>query len=215
MTRRHARQAAIGAVFSDPTGRRRKRMQRIGYIAGGGCVVYMGLLGVSLTGGPISPEQLLPPGVPDKIERLLDPDSAQAQSDDVSSVGNDRSTQPLAVPGYDSGPRIPGHTPGASPSSTGGAGPVPGSSGGVQVPGSPPAPQVPAPEPPAPVAPPAPVEPPPAPEAPSPVEPPPAPEAPVPVPEEPTGGVDVPLPDLSPEVPSVPDVLPSLPGTSG
>lgn len=220
MTRRHARQTATGAVFSDPSGRRRKRMQRIGYAVGGGCVVYMGLLGVSLTGGPIGPELLLPPGVPDKIERLLNPESAQAHRDDPSPVGNEQPSQPLAVPGYDSGPRIPGRSPQPAPSGQVGSdapatatpAPVPGG-GDAPVPANPPAPE---PSAPAPVDPPAAPEPPAVPESPAPVEPVDPPEVPVPsAPENPTGSVEVPAPDLSPDVGDVPDLLPSVPGTPG
>lgn len=201
MTHRHTRQAKIGAVFSDPTGRRRKRMRRIGYFASGGCVVYMGLLGVSLTGGPISPEQLLPPGVPDKIERLLDPDSRSERRDDEPS-------QPLTVQDYDSRSRTPGAaTLSGQPGNTSSTPGIPGT-GQAPLPASPPGAETPAPAP----SEPAPPEPSPPPASEAPAEPS---EAPVPSLEGPTGGIGAPVPDLTPEVPSAPDVLSPQPGASG
>jgi len=195
MMHRHTREAKIGAVFSDPTGRRRKRVRRIGYFASSGCVVYMGLLGVSLSGGPISPEQLLPPGVPDKIERLLDPDSGAERRGDGPS-------QPLTAQDYDSRSRIPGYTPGAAtlsgrPENTSSAPGTP-RTGQVPLPASPPGAETPAPAPPRP-----------APPQPAPVEP--SPPPPSDAPAEPS---EVPVPDLSPEVSSAPDVLSPPPGAS-
>jgi hypothetical protein len=88
----------VGSVFSDPSGRRRRRVRRIGYAAAGGCVTYMGLVALSLTGGPISPETLLPPGVPDKVEGLLKPDSTQAQRDGATTLADGSPRQPAAQP---------------------------------------------------------------------------------------------------------------------
>lgn len=60
------------AVFLDPTGRRGRFVQRIGYAASAGCIAYMGLVGINLAGGPIN-APLLPQAaeVRSGIERLL------------------------------------------------------------------------------------------------------------------------------------------------
>jgi hypothetical protein len=87
----------VGSIFSDPSGRRRKRIRRIGYVAAGGCVTYMGLVAISLTGGPISPEAVLPPGVPDTVEGLLNPESSQAGRDGSGTLA-DGPMQPAAQP---------------------------------------------------------------------------------------------------------------------
>jgi hypothetical protein len=47
-------------VFVDTTGRRRRRIRGLVFVAGAAAVMYAALVGVSLAGGPIGPENLLP-----------------------------------------------------------------------------------------------------------------------------------------------------------
>lgn len=231
MTSRH-NGPAVGSVFADPSGRRRRRIRRVGYVAAGGCVTYIGLVAASLTGGPFDPDALLPPGVPEKVEALLNPGAAQAQRDRSMSSAGDSTEQPAAQP--DGGDWV---NRGTTDNPTGGLGlpstTQPGTSPtpGGQAPTDPPAPlptEPPAPVvPPAPVDPPASVEPPPPAEPPPPVEPspplespaqvePPAPVEPPALPTSPeiapTGGIETPtLPDTG----DLGDTLPSVPGSSG
>jgi hypothetical protein len=53
-------------VFVDSTGRRRRLLRRFSYAFGAFCMVYGGLISVSLAGGPVSPNVVLPlPGLID------------------------------------------------------------------------------------------------------------------------------------------------------
>lgn len=54
-------------VFVDTTGRRRRLLRRAAYAVGAFCMVYGGIVVVSLAGGPVSPHAVLP--IPDLIER--------------------------------------------------------------------------------------------------------------------------------------------------
>lgn len=47
-------------VFVDVTGRRRRRMRRLGYAAAALCGGYSIMIGISLVGGPVTPQTLLP-----------------------------------------------------------------------------------------------------------------------------------------------------------
>jgi len=47
-------------VFVDETGRRGRRVRWVAYIAGAICLCYLALVGISLAGGPISSDNLLP-----------------------------------------------------------------------------------------------------------------------------------------------------------
>ncbi|OJF15706.1 hypothetical protein BG844_02970 [Couchioplanes caeruleus subsp. caeruleus] len=47
-------------VFVDSTGRRRRLLRRVAYGFGALCMVYGGLISVSLAGGPVSPSAVLP-----------------------------------------------------------------------------------------------------------------------------------------------------------
>jgi hypothetical protein len=58
--------AAPSPVFVDSTGRRRKVLRRIAYAFGGLCMLYGGLICVSLAGGPVSSSAILP--LPDLAE---------------------------------------------------------------------------------------------------------------------------------------------------
>ncbi len=51
---------APAPVFVDSTGRRRRLLRRASYGFGAFCVVYGGLVSVSLAGGPVSPQAFLP-----------------------------------------------------------------------------------------------------------------------------------------------------------
>lgn len=209
---------AVGSVFSDPSGRRRKRIRRVGYAAAGGCVTYMGLVAISLAGGPISPEEILPPGVPDKVEALLNPESSQARRDGSADLADMSTQQPAAQP--DGGDWVNRGTafnpPGSRTTPQPGATPTPGGDTPTTI-----APPVPAPtespvpvEPPATTAPPLPSEPPALPsspvaptglESPAQVDPP---SLPTSLASDPTGGVDVPtLPDSGgvADTPSLPE----------
>jgi hypothetical protein len=48
------------SVFVDSTGRRRRLLRRVSYVFGGLCMVYGGLVSVSLAGGPVSSSAVLP-----------------------------------------------------------------------------------------------------------------------------------------------------------
>ena len=48
------------SVFVDSTGRRRRLLRRLSYVFGGLCIVYGGLVSVSLAGGPVSSSAVLP-----------------------------------------------------------------------------------------------------------------------------------------------------------
>ncbi|MCW6011097.1 hypothetical protein K1W54_42130 [Micromonospora sp. CPCC 205371] len=47
-------------IFVDATGRRRRRMRRIAYAVGATCLIYTGLVGTSVVGGPAGPVALEP-----------------------------------------------------------------------------------------------------------------------------------------------------------
>ncbi|MEH1126297.1 hypothetical protein [Micromonospora sp. CPCC 206061] len=47
-------------IFVDATGRRRRRMRRIAYAVGATCLMYTGLVGTSVVGGPAGPVALEP-----------------------------------------------------------------------------------------------------------------------------------------------------------
>jgi hypothetical protein len=52
--------SAASPVFVDSTGRRRRVLRRLSYAFGAICIVYGGLVTVSLAGGPVSPSAVLP-----------------------------------------------------------------------------------------------------------------------------------------------------------
>src|SRR4051794_2873 len=64
-------------VFVDSTGRRRRLLKRVAYGFGALCMVYGGLISVSLAGGPVSSSALLPlprpVGGDDEDEHLVMP----------------------------------------------------------------------------------------------------------------------------------------------
>ena len=55
-----ARDGRSSPVFVDATGRRRKRVHRLGYVAATLCGGYSVMLAISLAGGPVGPHTLLP-----------------------------------------------------------------------------------------------------------------------------------------------------------
>jgi hypothetical protein len=52
--------SAPSPVFVDSTGRRRRLLRRLSYAFGGLCMLYGGLISVSLAGGPVSSSAILP-----------------------------------------------------------------------------------------------------------------------------------------------------------
>ena len=52
--------SAPSPVFVDSTGRRRRLLRRLSYVFGGLCMLYGGLVSVSLAGGPVSSSAILP-----------------------------------------------------------------------------------------------------------------------------------------------------------
>jgi hypothetical protein len=52
--------SAPSPVFVDSTGRRRRLLRRLSYAFGGLCLLYGGLVSVSLAGGPVSSSAILP-----------------------------------------------------------------------------------------------------------------------------------------------------------
>jgi hypothetical protein len=64
-------------IFLDPSGRRCKKLRRIGYATTGSCLLYMGMVAVSLAGAPVSPEPLRQPDSADK--GMVTPQQAQVR----------------------------------------------------------------------------------------------------------------------------------------
>ncbi len=72
-------------VFVDSTGRRRRLLRRLSYVFGGLCMVYGGLVSVSLAGGPVSSSAVLPlPDLRDDAEEAAGPRPAPAPAPSVS-----------------------------------------------------------------------------------------------------------------------------------
>lgn len=60
-------------VFVDSTGRRRRLLKRVAYAFGALCMIYGGLISVSLAGGPVSPSAVLPlPDLADGVDEQED-----------------------------------------------------------------------------------------------------------------------------------------------
>ncbi|GAA0566467.1 hypothetical protein [Actinomadura livida] len=55
-----SRDRSASPVFVDVTGRRRRRLRRLGYAAAALCGGYSIMIGISLVGGPVTPQTLLP-----------------------------------------------------------------------------------------------------------------------------------------------------------
>lgn len=61
-------------VFVDSTGRRRRLLSRLSYVFGALCLIYGGLVSVSLAGGPVSSSAVLPlPDLRDDAEEAAGP----------------------------------------------------------------------------------------------------------------------------------------------
>jgi hypothetical protein len=63
--------SAASPVFVDATGRRRRLLRRFTLAFGGLCMIYGGLISVSLAGGPVSSSSILP--LPDRKETTPSP----------------------------------------------------------------------------------------------------------------------------------------------
>ncbi|MFI5840769.1 hypothetical protein ACIA8K_13780 [Catenuloplanes sp. NPDC051500] len=85
---------SAGPVFVDATGRRRKRVRRLAYAVGALCMVYTGMVGVSLAGGPVSPHALLP--FPEVLENalpgLLPPEPSPTEATPIRSADPQQNT---------------------------------------------------------------------------------------------------------------------------
>jgi hypothetical protein len=66
-------------VFVDSTGRRRRLLRRASYAFGALCMLYGGLVSVSLAGGPVSPSAVLPLQALAEGGHAPEPDDALAQ----------------------------------------------------------------------------------------------------------------------------------------
>jgi hypothetical protein len=74
------------SVFVDSTGRRRRLLRRLSYVFGGLCMVYGGLVSVSLAGGPVSSSAVLPlPDPRDDAEEAAGPRPAPIPAPSVSA----------------------------------------------------------------------------------------------------------------------------------
>jgi len=73
-------------VFVDSTGRRRRLLRRLSYAFGGLCVLYGGLVSVSLAGGPVSSNAVLPlPDLRDDDQEAAGPKPAPIPAPSVSA----------------------------------------------------------------------------------------------------------------------------------
>jgi hypothetical protein len=71
--------SSASPVFVDSTGRRRRLLRRVSYAFGAFCMLYGGLVSVSLAGGPVSPHAVLP------LQALADGGSDETGSDEALS----------------------------------------------------------------------------------------------------------------------------------
>ena len=103
-------------VFVDSTGRRRRMLRRVAYGFGALCMVYGGLVSVSLAGGPVSSSAVLP--LPDLADGQDEEDLVVARpSPTPEPVVTATSAQPIleVLPRRGlpvSGPRPTGYWPG-------------------------------------------------------------------------------------------------------
>lgn len=73
-------------VFVDSTGKRRRRLRTVGFLAGGIGAAYAAMLGLSFAGGPVAPNALLPiPGVPTVAPLAVAEDKPESSLSAVSS----------------------------------------------------------------------------------------------------------------------------------
>jgi uncharacterized membrane protein YgcG len=96
--------SAASPVFVDATGRRRRLLRRVAYAFGGLCMLYGGLISVSLAGGPVSSSAILPLpdlGGNDKTEAAVRPTPPPAPPPTPSA------TTPRARPILESLPQRP------------------------------------------------------------------------------------------------------------
>ena len=100
-------------VFVDVTGRRRKRLRRLGYAAAALCAGYSIMIAISLVGGPVSPQTLLPEVVTGDGDTKAVP-SAEHRT---PGTGVGRGAFPPALPR----PSGPGRTP-TAPGTAGASG---------------------------------------------------------------------------------------------
>jgi hypothetical protein len=78
-------------VFVDSTGRRSRLLRRVAYAFGALCMLYGGLVSVSLAGGPVSSSAVLPlPNLPDATERVVEAQPIPTPTPSPASSGSPR-----------------------------------------------------------------------------------------------------------------------------
>ncbi|SFO53723.1 hypothetical protein SAMN04489713_10731 [Actinomadura madurae] len=114
-----SRDRSASPVFVDVTGRRRRRLRRLGYAAAAVCGGYSIMIGISLMGGPVSPQTLLPKMVGGGETKVTPSSKHRPPPDDgPGALPPPRPSWPARTPGAPpTAPRASGSTPsGAVPS---------------------------------------------------------------------------------------------------
>jgi hypothetical protein len=83
--------SAPSPVFVDSTGRRRRRLQRLAYVFGAVCVLYGGLISVSLAGGPVSSSAIR--SLPDLPDHEVEPGRTRPSPTPEPTVSTPPKTQ--------------------------------------------------------------------------------------------------------------------------
>lgn len=105
-------------VFVDATGRRRRRLRRLGYAAAALCGGYSIMIGISLAGGPVNPQTLLPNvGGGGDTKVVPSPKHRPPSDDGPAALPHPRPSGPVQAPVVAPVPRASGSAPsGAAPS---------------------------------------------------------------------------------------------------
>ncbi|CNE35625.1 Uncharacterised protein [Mycobacterium tuberculosis] len=113
-----SRDRSASPVFVDVTGRRRRRMRRFGYAAAALCGGYSIMIGISLAGGPVSPQTLLPKVGGGGQTKVAPSAKHRPPADDgPGALPPLRPSRPVRTPAAPPAPRPSGSTPsGAVPS---------------------------------------------------------------------------------------------------
>ncbi|MEU8343395.1 hypothetical protein SAMN05443665_106126 [Actinomadura meyerae] len=124
-----SRDRSASPVFVDVTGRRRRRLRRAGYAAAALCGGYSIMIGISLAGGPVSPQTLLPKVGGGETKVAPSPKHRPPAEDGPAALPPLRPSLP--------GPSRPARTPGPAPAAPRASGSVPSAPSGA-VPSPPP-----------------------------------------------------------------------------
>jgi len=106
-------------IFVDVTGRRRRRMRRLGYAAAALCGGYAIMIALSLAGGPVSPQTLLPKVIGEDGETKVVP--GKKHGTPTSDDGPVGLPLPRPLPRPSSPFRLPAAPAPSGPAASGGA----------------------------------------------------------------------------------------------